>query len=173
MQRTTVHSPYKWQVTADTWSSTKAKAILSTLPPTPLPTKGPLHALLATTRRSLPSTFSIRRQDAQEAVDTGAVLVLGQIAHWLQQSPCLELQGPLQEGCTESGMWHLVTNTLANAIVTLDLETGKDPHTCSFIKQLEASGKLYPKEGLGMNVYPDSNGYVATAIMQRAVLIWL
>ena len=130
-------------MTTDTWSSTKAKAILSTHPPVPLPTKGPLHALLATTRRSLPSATAINRSEAHEAVDAGAVLVLGQIAHWLQQRPCLELQGPLQATAEESCTWQLVTDSLSQVMAQLDMDVvEEDLYTCKYMTQLEASGGL-------------------------------
>ena len=81
----------KWQSAADTWSGTKARAFLSKMPPNPLPTSGPLHKLLTATKRALPSPEAITPQAADQAVDAGAVLVLGKLVNWMLQRPCPEL----------------------------------------------------------------------------------
>ena len=94
------------------------------------------------------------------------MLVLAQIAHWLQQRPCLELQGPLQEGSDESCIWHLATDTLADVMAQLDLDTGNDPHACSFVTQLEASGKFHSKEGLEVRTGNQSRVSDATKIRE-------
>ena len=56
--------------------------------PIPLPTSGPLHKLLTATKRALPSPETITTQAADQAVDTGAVLVLGELLNWMLQRPC-------------------------------------------------------------------------------------
>ena len=102
----------KWQVAADTWSSTKAKALLSSEPPGPLPSRGPLHKLLVTTKRALPTPRSLSAQDAQDAVDAGAVLVLAKLANWLQQRPCHELLGVPTNSASSSLDWAYILDTL-------------------------------------------------------------
>ena len=128
----------KWQVTADTWSSTKAKAILSSQPPVPLPSRGPLHKLLVTTRRSLPSCTSLGVREAQEAIDTGAVLVLAKLAHWLQQKPCHEMLGSPTDDTDDCFHWAQVVDLLG------DLSKSAEAHPAvlrSMYAQLEASGE--------------------------------
>ena len=132
----------KWQVAADTWSGTKAKSFLSCQPPVPLPSSGPLHKLLNTTKRSLPHPTSINVQAVQEAVDTGAVLVLAKLAHWLQQRPCHELLGAPTSNTDDCFRWAYVVDMLAALTSTAaQAGGGNDALLAKFYEQLEASGE--------------------------------
>ena len=128
----------KWHVAVDTWLSTKAKALLSTPPPVPLPKRGPLRALLSTTRRALPPAGSIGRQEARRAIEAGAVLALARLAHWLQQRPCNELLGCSTEA-SDACDWLFFTKTLC--FVANNADKHDKALTASFYEQIETSGR--------------------------------
>jgi hypothetical protein len=75
------------QLLIDTWSSTKANGFLSKAAPFPLPSQGPLHKLLMTTKRLVPGLETIGKQTANDVVTTGGALVIAKMAKWLQQQP--------------------------------------------------------------------------------------
>ena len=130
----------KWQSAADTWSSTKAKALLSSMPPIPLPTRGPLHKLLIATKRALPSPDTITSKAADQAIDTGAVLVLGKLVKWMLQRPCPELLA-IQPDQTSLSLELLLMLLLAVAGAKPKDSEGGDELRSKLMDQLEQSGE--------------------------------
>jgi hypothetical protein len=131
----------KWQSVTDTWSSTKAKAILSSMPPIPLPTKGPLHKLLNATKKALPPPDTITQTAAEWAVVTDAVLVLGKLTHWMLQRPCPELM-VIQPASQNSLTLHLLLKVLV-AVATTNLKTPDElGRHRRLMGQLQSSGEF-------------------------------
>ena len=124
------------QTILDTWSSTKAIGFLSKAAPFPLPTRGPLHKLLVTTRRLLPVV--IDNETALEAVRSGAALLLAKLANWLQQQPEQLLMHP------SSSFTQAWDDLLGELLLTTEQLLG-NPSTidvaCQLVNQLESSGK--------------------------------
>ena len=130
----------KWQSAADTWSGTKARAVLSKMAPIPLPTSGPLHKLLTATKRALPSPESITPQAADQAVETGAVLVLGKLVNWMLQRPCPELL-TIQHDQTSLSLHLLLKVLCALDAATPEGSQGAGGMRSKLMDQLEKSGE--------------------------------
>jgi hypothetical protein len=130
-------SQARLQSLVDTWSSTKANGFLSKAAPYPLPSQGPLHKLLMTTKRLLPDPETIVKQTANDAVTTGAALVIAKIANWLQQQPDQFL---MCQSSLNMELWVLLLRFMHYTVaehLSADNET-----SYQLLRQLVASGKV-------------------------------
>ena len=130
----------KLQLLVDTWVGKKANSLLSKPCPSLLPHKGPVRKLLTATRRSLPRPEDINADVAVTAVAVGAVKVLGQVVHWLQQHPCSELQGAPAKDLPSSDWNYLMEALQLMVSACVHLPQLEVKEQCK--RQLEASGKI-------------------------------
>ena len=85
---------YDWARLSAVLKSAEATALMSSPPSLPLLKGSPLHQLLAKVRTILPFKEDVSVIDyaaAKQALDCEALLHLGRLVHWLQQTPCMEL----------------------------------------------------------------------------------
>ena len=128
-------SQARLQTILDTWSSTKAIGFLSKPAPAPLPTRGPLHKLLVTTKRLLPAM--IDEETASEAVRSGAALLLAKLASWLQQQPEQLL---MQPSSFKTQVWDVLHREVVRTIVQLSGGPSTVDEACQLLNQLGSSG---------------------------------
>jgi hypothetical protein len=142
-----------WPKFTSLWSSPLAKSFLSVSAPLPLPTSGPLHNMLAATRKICKKEHT--RRSAEEAVKAGAVWVLAEVVHWLQQSPCHELLTASildPHGCAWYTVLHQLT-TLVQEVKT----------SCSRSIQLDCCKQL--EQAAGKCISSLSNAFLSTSIL--------
>jgi hypothetical protein len=123
------------QLLVDTWSSTKANGYLSKAAPFPLPSQGPLHELLVTTKRLLPDPKAMNKQSAHDAITTGAALVIAKLASWLQQQPYKFMM----RQSLNMHLWLLLTRFIQSTLSNLAPAVGELPY--QLLHQLVASGE--------------------------------
>ena len=140
-----------WKTLRTTWDDPEAQAYLAEPLQLPLPTSGPLHGLLAKTKKlirtlGLQVLVYMPAEVAEVAQAHGCIAVLVKIMHWTQQIPCKELHSlENREGTYEAGsLWWLVTSALGGIISALYLRTSGEPETYrEILRQFEqVPGKL-------------------------------
>ena len=86
---------YDWARLSALLKSAETRALMSNPPSLPVLKGSPLHQLLAKVRTILPCKEDVSAvidyAAAKQALDCEALLHLGRLVHWLQQTPCMEL----------------------------------------------------------------------------------
>ena len=86
---------YDWAGLSAVMKSAETRALMSNSPCLPGLKGSPLHQLLAKVRTILPYKEDVSAvidyAAAKQALECEALLHLGRLVHWLQQTPCMEL----------------------------------------------------------------------------------
>ena len=120
---------YEWARLSALLKSAETRALMSNPPLLPVLKGSPLHQLLAQVRTILPNredgTALIDYAAAKQALDCEALLHLGRLVHWLQQTPCMELHSlPSQHADILKMDWFYLLGLLDNLIRTVMVGTG-------------------------------------------------
>ena len=138
-----------WETLRTTWDDPEAQEYLSRPLQLPLPTSGPLHDLIAKSKKLL----SLRRQMllqmpkavAEQAKSRGCIALLVKLMHWAQQRPCMELHGlETHEASSSGSLWWLVASALAAIVSTLAQRESQDTrcHWDCMQQFMQVPGKL-------------------------------
>ena len=114
---------YDWARLSAVLKSAETRALMSS-PPLPVLKGSPLHQLLAEVRTILPCKEDVSAlfdyAAAKQALDCEALLHLGRLVHWLQQTPCMELHSlPSQHADILEMDWFYLLGFLEDLIRTI------------------------------------------------------
>ena len=115
---------YDWARLSAVLKSAETRALMSTPPSLPVLKGSPLHELLAKIRTILPFKEDVSAvidyAAAKQALDCEALLHLGRLVHWLQQTPCMELHSlPSQHADILEMDWFYLLGFLDDLIKTV------------------------------------------------------
>ena len=143
-------SSYDWARLCAVLKSAETRALISN-PPSLAVVKGrPLQQLIAEVRTILPYkedvSAVIDHAVAKQALACGALLHLGRLVHWLQQTPCMELHSlPSQHADLMNLDWFYLLHFLEDLTRNIMLNAGQVDEivmrACQ--EQLLSTGKLW------------------------------
>jgi hypothetical protein len=118
-----------------------------------------------TTKRLLPDPETISKQTANDAVTTGAALVIAKIANWLQEQPDQIL---MDQSSLNSEMWALLVRFIQYTVFgQVQGQSGVSEPPYQFLCQLLASGEILSK---GRGEMPCSFGMLLSL---PSCVLWL
>ena len=144
---------YDWARLSALVKSAEIRALMSTPPSLPVLKGGPLHQLLAKVRTILPYKEDVSAvidyAAAKQALDCEALLHLGRLVHWLQQTPCMELHSlPSQQTGLLKLDWFYLLGFLKDLIETIMVGSSSSSEevdmavVCACQEQLLSTGGL-------------------------------